>query len=52
MFGHTAEILNAADVTFAQNERHYTNRYYLVHAVKGKDVRHATVGQIQRETTS
>src|SRR5262249_47801529 len=27
MFEHTAEALNAADITFAQNERHYTNRY-------------------------
>lgn len=27
MFTHTADILNEADITFAQNERHYTNRY-------------------------
>lgn len=27
MFVHTASILNEADITFAQNERHYTNRY-------------------------
>ena len=27
MFAHTAPLLNEADITFCQNERHYTNRY-------------------------
>lgn len=27
MFDYTAPILNEADITFCQNERHYTNRY-------------------------
>ncbi|MBI4191874.1 MAG: CapA family protein [Betaproteobacteria bacterium] len=27
MFVHTGAILNEADITFGQNERHYTNRY-------------------------
>ena len=27
MFVHTADILNEADITFGQNERHYTDRY-------------------------
>ena len=27
MFEHTAAILNAADISFSQNERHYTDRY-------------------------
>lgn len=28
MFVHTAHVLNAADITFGQNERHYSNRYH------------------------
>ena len=27
MFAHTSSILNEADITFGQNERHYTDRY-------------------------
>ena len=27
MFAHTGAILNEADITFGQNERHYTDRY-------------------------
>jgi Bacterial capsule synthesis protein PGA_cap len=27
MFVHTADVLKAADITFGQNERHYSNRY-------------------------
>src|ERR1043165_45411 len=27
MFAHTASILKQADITFAQNERHYTDRH-------------------------
>ena len=31
MFVHTAAILNEADITFGQNERHYTDRYSMEH---------------------
>src|SRR5690606_405033 len=35
MFEHTAQVLNAADITFGQNERHYTDTYSEKNLVPG-----------------
>lgn len=35
MFAHTAPILNGADITFGQNERHYTDTFSEQHLMPG-----------------